>query len=123
MNRQQRQALLIRLEDEGKTNENHTFLVKSTEKRKEKQYWVPVSGAVISMFLSGDHEYRYLGPSESLAVKTKIAEIDLAQAHIVGERTSQKADSFVVDVDLEDLGLEEAPKTGKKPQGKKDNGD
>lgn len=125
MNRQQRQLLLIKLEDEGKTNEGHVFLVRNKEKRADKQYWVPVTGAVISMFLNAAHDFRYLGPANSPAVKAKIAEIDKAQEHIVGELASPKDDTFEVSLDLSDLGLEgvkepDAPKGKVKTGDKKD---
>jgi hypothetical protein len=120
MNRQQRQALLIRLEEEGKTNDGHLFIVKNTEKREDKQYWVPVPGSSISMFLTSYHEFKYLGPANSAAVKAKLFEIDEAQLLLVGEKAAPEVDHFDVLVDLADLGLKKEPtKKHVKPEGEK----
>lgn len=104
--RAQRDRVLRQLGGEtGKVNDNHLFLVKDLEKKPEKQYWVPVPGSVISMFVTGSHDWKYLGPNNSPAVKAKLAEIDAAQAHIVGEQKAPEVMNFEVDLDLSDLGL------------------
>lgn len=95
--------------EEGKVNDNHTFLVKDLEKKPERQYWVPVPGSVISMFVTGAHDWKYLGPSDSPAVKAKLAEIDKAQKHIVGEQSKPEVEDFQVELELSDLGLTAAP--------------
>lgn len=89
----------------GKVNDKHIFLVKDLEKKLERQYWVPVPGSVISMFVTGGHEWKYLGPSNSPAVKAKLAQIDKAQSHIVGEQDEPEVENFEVDLDLDELGL------------------
>jgi hypothetical protein len=93
----------------GKVNNNHLFLVKDLEKKLERQYWVPVPGSVISMFVTGGHDWKYLGPSNSPAVKAKLAEIDKAQSNIVGEQAAIEVENFEVALDLEELGLGELP--------------
>ena len=104
--RLQRDRIINELGGEsGKVNDRHVFIVKNLEKRKEKQYWVPVPGAVISQFVTGGHDWRYLGPRDSEAVKAKIAEIDRAQTHIVGEQKKQAVDDFEIDMALSDLGF------------------
>lgn len=93
----------------GKVNDGHLFLVKDLEKKLDEQYWVPVPGSVISMFVTGGHDWKYLGPGNSPAVKAKLAQIDKAQAHIVGEQKSPEVENFEVDLDLAELGLGELP--------------
>lgn len=108
--RAQRDRVLVQLGGEsGKVNDNHLFLVKNIEKREEKQFWIPVPGSVISMFVCGGHEWRYLGPKNSQAVKQRIAEIDKAQEHIMGEHLDAKDDNYEVGFALSDLGLGELP--------------
>jgi len=91
----------------GKVNDGHIFLVKDLEKKVERQYWVPVPGSVISMFVTGGHDWKYLGPANSPAVKAKLAEIDKAQSHIVGEQEAPEIENFEVELDLDELGLGE----------------
>lgn len=106
--RAQRDRILRQLGGEtGKVNNDHTFLVRDLEKRTEKQYWVPVPGSVISMFVTGSHDWKYLGPANSPAVKAKLAEIDKAQSHIVGEQEQPEVENFEVDLSLSELGLGE----------------
>lgn len=95
--------------EEGKVNDAHLFLVKNLEKRPEKQVWVPVPGSVISMFVTGSHDWKYLGPRDSQAVKDKLAEIDRAQGHLVGEQSKPEVDDFETELSLADLGLAPLP--------------
>lgn len=118
-NRRQRSAILERLEREGKTGNDYVFLVRNIEKREDKQYWVPVSGGVIASFISGSHEWKALGPAKSKKVRELIAEIDRAQAHIVGEKKRpDDDDSFEPLVGLDDLGLD-GPRETRKASGRK----
>ena len=122
MNRAYRDRILTELGNEdGKVNNRHLFLVKNLEKHPDKQYWVPVPGTVIAMFLSGDHEWKYLGPAGSKAVKAKLEEIDRAQTHIVGPQQVEVIDDYRVDLPLNELGLtppelKKTPKSNNKPE-------
>ncbi len=113
MNRQQRHILLAQLEKEEKLSKDHVFLVKNTEKRKDKQYWVPVSGEVISMFLNSAFEYKYLGEAKAESVLEMIKEIDKAQEGIIGEQANKSASDFQVEINLDDLGFDGAVKSKK----------
>lgn len=105
MSRTQRDRIINKLEAEDKVNDKHVFLVRNLEKREDKQYWAAVPGSVMSMFVTGSHEWHYLGPRNSEAVNKKIAEINAAQAHIVGEKKQDTVDTYEVELELSDLGL------------------
>jgi len=112
MDLEQRKRILDRLGgEEGKVNDNHTFIVRNTEKAFDKQYWTPIPGSVITGFLSGSHEWKYVGPSNSAGTYEFLAKLDEAQKGIVGiwpdapEANKPIEDGFEVAISIEALGI------------------
>lgn len=104
MSIQKKNRELTRLgNEEGKVNKNHLFLVKNLEKAERLQYWVPVPGTVIAGFLSGDHDYRYIGNVKDPIIGPLLEKLDELQSCIVGVLEPEKAPNVDIDALIDEI--------------------
>lgn len=107
MGNQLRHGYVKQLEDKGLLTSKHVFLVKNIEKHPDAQYWVPMQGDSMTGFLSGSHEWKYIGVKGTKKVVELLKKVDKAQKDIVGvKRVNIEPAMDDVDVNLEELGLQ-----------------